>query len=1034
MQGTSKPKKLAVNNFFNQGFYVIIVSTYKFNAVKLLKHYITLTIALIAVFFCEAQTYNFEYYNVEEGLSQSKVNAIIQDSRGHLWLGTQGGGACKFDGLTFTQFKEKDGMSGDIITGISEDNKGNIWFTSTWGGVTKYNGRKFLNFTEKDGFVNGDNNNCVYTDKSGVVWIGNASGLTAYSNGTIKTFKQEKNELTSNKINCISECNSGNIWIGTAKGITIFMKTKKVFITKQNGLPFENVKWIKQDNQGNFYIGSDVGISKLLAGSIDESNNYEFLPTALGDLNINVTSILETKEKELWISTLDNGIYVINPNQEYYNITKKNGLTTNSIASLFQDRSGNIWIGTNGAGLIKYGNRAFTYFDQVNGLNNNSIFSIIEDNEKQIWVATGDEGIFKFDGNNSTQFNTTNGLPSNTVRSCVKDKTGALWFATRNGLVRLKGGSFRTFTTADGLPSNQTKTLLIDKDGNLWIGTEGKGLSMYDYQKFTNYTTDDGLPHGYVHSLFQDSKGNIWIGSGMGVSKLNNGKIHSYSGVKGFCNNYIGSITEDKFGQIWFGTDRCVMRYDGLDFKPITISDGLSSGVIYLLHADKNGHVWVGTNNGIDRISFDSYGQISTIKNYKSKQGFKGVECNSRAIYEDGNNNLWIGTVKGLVKYNPTQDKTNVFEPITHINNLKLFLDDVDWLSYSKELIPWNNLPKNLTLNHDNNHLTFEFSAINLILPEEVQYRFKLEPFDDKWYQTTNKTSATYSNLPAGNYIFKVIARNEDGVWNQEPATYSFSISSPWWKKWWAIILLATGIFYTIYRVASYKEKRQRLISQELEGKVKERTLLIETQRDEKEVLLKEIHHRVKNNMQVIISLLSIQSGYTKDEAALALFDEAKNRIRSMALIHEKMYQTGDLARIDFQDYIMALTNDLIETYAINTDIFLDIKIDKVKFGIDTLIPLGLLLNEIISNTLKYAFVNRDKGRITIHLSYDDSSSQYTLNIGDNGIGMPQELFEREEGTLGVELIKIFISQLDGEIERLEEEGTVFKILFTPRK
>ncbi len=979
------------------------------------------------------QTYNFEYYNVEEGLSQSQVNSIIQDSRGHLWIGTQGGGACKFDGLTFTQFKETDGMSGDIVTDISEDIEGNIWFTTTWGGTTKYNGRKFLNYTTKDGLSN-DRNNCIFTDKAGRVWIGNNNGLSVYNNGTIKNFTKENNDLNGTRVNCITEDNNGNTWIGTNEGVTIFLKDKKVFIDKQHGLISNNVLAIKQTSKGDFCIGTDKGLIILLSGSIDDSKNYEFIETPLGKLNIKITDLLETKENELWVSTSENGIYIIPSSGTYTHLTKKNGLPTNSISSLYQDRSGNIWIGSNGGGLIKYGNRAFTYFNEVDGLNNNGVFSIVEDDDNNIWISTGDEGVYKYNNYESVQYNKNNGLKSNTVRSSVKDKKGNIWFATLNGLTKYSKGTFKTYTTADGLASNETKVLLVDKKDNLWIGTNGGGLSVYNGVTFKNYTNKNGLPHNYVHSLFQDSKSNIWIGTGMGVVKYSNEKFHSYMGAKGFCNNYIGSITEDKFGHLWFGTDRCVVRYDGLDFKSIGIEDGLSSGVIYLLHADKNGHVWVGTNNGIDRITFDSYGQISTIKNYKSKQGFKGVECNSRAIYEDHNNNLWIGTVKGVVKYNPAEDKTNVFAPLTHINNIKLFFEDVDWLSYSRELYPWNNLPKNLILKHDNNHLTFEFSAINLILPEEVQYRFKLENFDDKWYQSTNKTSATYSNLPHGDYIFKVIARNEDGVWNQEPATYSFSISSPWWKEWWAIILFLIVIFYTIYKIASFKEKRQREISKELEIKVKERTSLIETQRDEKEILLKEIHHRVKNNMQVIISLLSIQSGYTKDEAALALFDEAKNRIRSMALIHEKMYQTGDLARIDFQDYIMALTNDLIETYAINTDIFIDIKIDKVKFGIDTLIPLGLLLNEVISNTLKYAFKNRDKGRVIIHLLFNEETNLYTLIVGDNGIGMPQEMFDAEEGSLGMELIKIFTTQLDGEIERLPDEGTVFKIVFAPRK
>lgn len=999
------------------------------------KHIVLLWIAFFFGTTMRAQTYNFEYYNVEEGLAQSKVNDIIQDSRGHLWIATHGGGACKFDGLNFTQFKENNGLSGDIVTGISEDKNGNIWFTSTWGGITKYNGRKLSVFTKKDGSINDDHNNTVFTDSQGRVWIGSNSGVSIYDNdGIFKHLTKEKSQLSGNIINYITEDSKNRIWIGSDNGITIKDGKNTIFIKKENGLISNQVTTIIEDEKGNFLIGTDVGLTTLIAGSIDNKLEFEFEKNSLSDLSVHITALLKTKEKETWIATFQNGIYVLEQNGRLYNITKKNGLTTNSISSLFQDRSGNMWIGTSGAGLVKYGNRAFTYFNQVEGLNNNSIFAITQDQDNNIWVGTGDEGVYKYIGQESFHYNTSNGLGGNQVRAAIRDKKGNIWFATNNGLSKYFNGSFTTYTTKNGLPGNEIKSLLIDTDGNLWIGTNGFGLSKYDYTKFENFTTEDGLSHNYIHSLFQDSKGAIWIGTGMGPCKYSNGKFQSYLGAKGFCNNYVGSITEDKFGNIWFGTDRCVVRYDGVDFKSITIHDGLSSGVIYLLHADKSGHIWIGTNNGIDRVSFDSYGQISSIKNYKSKQGFKGVECNSRAVYQDHNNNIWIGTVKGLVKYNPTQDKTNVFEPITHINNVKLFFEDVNWLSYSKNLFPWNNLPENLSLDHNSNHLTFEFSAINLILPEEVYYRFKLEPFDEKWYQTTEKTAATYSNLPPGSYTFKVIARNEDGVWNQEPATYSFTINSPWWKEWWVILLFTAFIFYVIYRLSSVREKRQKIISRELEEKVKERTTLIETQRDEKEVLLKEIHHRVKNNMQVIISLLSIQSGYTKDEAALALFDEAKNRIRSMALIHEKMYQTGDLAQIDFQDYIMALTNDLIETYSINTDIFLDIKIDRVKFGIDTLIPLGLLLNEIISNTLKYAFKDKSKGKITIQLNMNEENNTYKLLVGDNGIGMPREEFDKEEGSLGIELIKIFVTQLDGDIKRLDEEGTVFEINFIPRK
>ncbi len=697
------------------------------------------------------------------------------------------------------------------------------------------------------------------------------------------------------------------------------------------------------------------------------------------------------------------------------------------------DRSSNIWIGTDGAGLIKYGNKAFTYYSRIPGLNNLAVFCITQDPENNIWVGTHDEGVYKFNGTYSTQYTTKNGLGSNTVRSSVTDKKGNIWFATSKGLSKYKDGVFRTYTTSDGLPSNNIRSLLLDKNNNLWIGTAGAGLSKYNYTSFKNYSEKDGLAFNYIHSLFEDSKGNIWIGTGNGVTKYADNVFTSFKKSSGFCNLYIGSITEDKNGNIWFGTDRCAVKYDGLDFKTVTMEDGLSSGIIYLMHNDKKGNLWIGTNNGIDRVKFDSYGQISRIKNYKSKQGFKGVECNSRAIFEDNKNNLWIGTVKGVIKYDPTQDKTNVFEPNIHINNLKLFFEDVDWLNYSKKLIKWNNLPENLVLSYDNNHLTFEFSAINLTFPEDVHYRFKLTPFDNEWYSSTEKNVATYSNLPPGDYTFSVKARNEDGLWNQKAASYNFKITSPWFKEWWFVLCIIVLIFYIIYKISSFKEQQQVKISKDLEEKVKERTALIETQRDEKEVLLKEIHHRVKNNMQVIISLISIQSGYTQDKIALALFDEAKSRIRSMALIHEKMYQTGDLAYIDIQDYIMALTNDLIDTYAINCDIFLDIKIDKTKFAIDTLIPLGLLLNEIISNALKYGFVGTDKGKMVIHLQLDEKDNNFVLLVGDNGVGMPFGTLEKEDGTLGMELVKIFVTQLDGEIKRLEDKGTFYEIKFPPR-
>ncbi len=986
-------------------------------------------------FTCYAQTYNFINYNVAEGLSQSKVTAIIQDTRGYLWIGTTGGGICKFDGKTFTKYNEKDGLGGSIVSSIAEDKNQNLWITSSWGGVSKFNGRKFITFTTSDGLLD-NNNNVVFPDNDGNIWIGSPSGLSIYSNGIFRTISKKNNEFLGSSITFIKQDHNDAIWIGSKKGITIINKKDTFYISSKNGLPTTYITDFLEDDEGNYLFSTtNNGVLKLIKGSVAKHANYEFKNLIQKKIKLSITAIIEDNDKSIWIATKKNGIYCLKKDGSLTNITKKNGLEINNITKLFTDKAGNLWIGTNGAGLIKMGNTAFTYFDNIKGLNNPDIFSIVKDDNDNIWVSTAGEGVFKYDGKTSTQYKKNNGLASNIVSASIKDKKGNLWFATTNGLSRYKNGVFKTFTTKDGLPSNNTKSLLLDKAGNLWIGTYGKGLVKYNYATFITYNLEkNDLSNNLIHSLFQDSKGNIWIGTSNGINRYTNGIFYNYCGYTGICNPYISSIAEDKSGNIWFGTDRCAVRYDGVDFKPLTYKDGLSSDVIYLLYGSKRGKIWIGTNNGIDKISFNSYGIINEIKNYGLIEGFKGVECNSRAIYEDKIGNLWIGTVKGLIEYSPSKDKENVFEPIIHINKVRLFFEDVQWLKYTKNLSKWNNLPQNLVLDYDENHLTFDFSAINLTHPEYVQYSFKLENFDEDWYPSTSKTSATYSNLPPGNYTFKVKSRNNNQVWNQTPASFSFTIATPFWKRWWFLVLSIVFISYVIYKISAYREKHQILISKELEKKVTERTQLIETQRNEKEVLLKEIHHRVKNNMQVINSLLSIQSNYTLDTVALELFDEAKNRIRSMALIHEKMYQSGDLSQIYVQDYVVSLTNDLIATYAINCNIFLDLTIDNSKLGIDTLIPLGLLINEIISNSLKYAFKNAEKGIISIHLSIHKPKNNCTLIIGDNGIGMEKGTLLKEDGTsLGMELIKVFVEQLDGKITRLDKKGTFFKIEFTPR-
>ncbi|MFQ5335796.1 MAG: sensor histidine kinase, partial [Flavobacteriales bacterium] len=267
------------------------------------------------------------------------------------------------------------------------------------------------------------------------------------------------------------------------------------------------------------------------------------------------------------------------------------------------------------------------------------------------------------------------------------------------------------------------------------------------------------------------------------------------------------------------------------------------------------------------------------------------------------------------------------------------------------------------------------------------------------------------------------------GVFSKQPAVFKFSVLPPFWKTWWfflVVILMITSAIYFLIRLRTIRLHRNKQVLEEL---VSERTKELSEEKSKKDILLKEIHHRVKNNLQVINSLISLQSNYIEDEKALALFVECKDRIKSMALIHEKMYESTDLSNINLRDYITALANDLISTYGTNKFISLDLDISVDTLDVDTISPLGLLLSEILSNSLKHAFIGTDRGKIFIQFEQTEGS-KYKLVIGDNGIGMSGDKMPEQSRSLGMELIKSFVEQLDGTIERVRRPGTVYRIVF----
>ncbi len=994
-----------------------------------------LFIFLFLQFFCGksfSQLYNFQTYSLDEGLSQSEVNCIYEDSRGYLWVGTSGGGINRFDGKTFKPYEEKDGLCGQTIYAICEGKNKNIWIGSRFNSLCLFDGKKFHSFSEQDKskYLSGTIDFITIDDNDNTI-ISKGEEIVLYNGKHFENIYVKDDTLKHFKVNCLIKDKRNIIWIGTNHGLLV-LKNKTLLRIKDNtDIDNINITSIAEDPSGILWLVENK--NKFHKVKIIGPSHYQVKAQKADSINCPSDAIINSihfdQQNQLWIGTENFGVFKLR-NNSTINFNQTNGLPVDHVNCIFEDAAGNIWIGTSGGGIVKFTNQSFTYYDNIIGLNQKDIFAINADKVGNIWIGTSLHGVYKYDGKTSV-LQQSPFFQGNEVRCIFTDSKGTVWFGTTEGIVQYKSNTFSFYKEKN---IKNVRVIFEDNSGKIYIGTRGSYAYLDDGKKIKQIKKEEGLFNENIYSFTQDKNGNIWFGSANGVYIFNGEKVIKHI-IDGLCNSYIGSMTKDKFENIWVGTDNCVGFYDGTKFKNITTADGLASGTVYLMNTDTYGNIWVGTNKGIDKISLNERGEISTIRNYGKVEGFKGIECNSRSTCVDENGNLWFGTIKGAIKFSPKEELFRSREtPKVQITDVKLFYENIDWKKYADSLSHWTQIPINPVLSHNQNHITFYFNAISKSFPDDIHYSFKLDGFDKDWSPYNEISSATYSNLPPGNYHFIVRAENKDGISAESPTVVEFTIKPPFWTTWWFVLLSLIIFIGVIYLYNEFRKRKHVLQKERLEKIIKERTSEIIKKRDENEILLKEVHHRVKNNLQIINSLINIQSDYINEPKATELFREIRNRIRTISLVHEKLYKSEDYGNINVKEYINMLVENLIDTYSFDKKIDLKLNLEVQYFNLNTIIPLGLLLNEVISNSFKYAFNEIDNGMIEIELYQSSATENYTMIVGDNGKGFDDKFFDNETPTLGLELVKILASQLNGTIEKVQKSGTYYLLKFKPLK
>lgn len=935
---------------------------------------------MLSSYALRCQQFNFHNYSVKDGVAQSQVYSLLQDTRGYLWMGTRGGGITRYDGAEFKTFTVKDGLINNYVFCIREDARHNLWI-GTNNGLSHFNGIVFKNFP-----IAGDSAQVwvqeIDFDKSGRLWLATNIGVLLFDPqaeaGKNFTNVTRKLGLKSEVVNALCADSKGNIWYGTGKGLGRISAGRNPFDHVSYPGMNNSITTIREDRQGSMWIGT-YGDGLYIY-------NWKKFARIDPDLELYLQTVLDIyfdNRGNAWLATLTGGVCEYNmQNKTFAWLRESEGLSNNHVRTITQDNSGNYWFGTSGGGVCNYFGKQFTQYDKAGGqLAGNYIYSIYRNSKNNLWVGTSDKGVSIFDSARS--YNASNGFADVKVRSICEDSKGNMYLGTDGqGLYVYDGISF---SLVSGLERKYIRALVRDKDGNIWAATAGTGLFKIMLSdagaKLLNFTTKDGLLHDRLTCLAYDKLGRIWYGTeNNGIGLVENDKVQRlfFSVKDGLPANSIRCLAEDKGGFLWAGTAgsgiASLPLYQG-DYKirSYNHTNGLTSSNIYLLTADNGNNLFVGTETGLDHITFDKDRRIVDLKHYSKGEGFTGIETCQNATWNEADGTIWFGTINGLSKYNPANLVKNNNPPITTISDIQLRYKPISETEYRSLAGDWNTIAK-LELPYGEDHITFTFQGINFSNPEAVRYQWKLDGADREWSPPGKQRNITYQNLGAGHYTFMVRACNEDGVWNPVPASFSFVIATPLWQKWWFITLMAVLGIASLFAFLKWRENQIRAAAQEQQKKL---------QLEKEVVELEQKALRLQMNPHFIFNALnSIQSQIGTDNEQTARYYLAK-----FSRLMRQILDNSRNATITLEEEVNTLENYLLIEKFCNGDRF-DYKItleeslekDYVK------IP-PMLLQPFVENAIKHGLKYVDGKRGLIEVSFREKNSVLECAVTDNGIG-----------------------------------------------
>ncbi len=920
--------------------------TFHFSYIKI---YLFLIFAFIfSNLYSQTKRIKFQRISFEQGLSESYVKSIIQDKKGFIWFATLDG-LNKYDGYKIRIYRNKvhDSTSiSDNDVNILYESDGILWAGTNNQGICRYDALrdKFHTYKTNAGLTN--NKITAISGKNEILWVGTANGLNKLNTqtGKIQNFKhsETENSLLSNKITALLQISDEILWIGTDKGLSQFnFKTEKFthFIISE-------ITTLFLDKENFLWVGTKQGLAKLDSQKNSFTNFRNDLKNAETIANNWVTGIIEDAEGFIWVSTNGGGLNKLDKKTGLFqrfetDPSDETGLKTNNILTLYQDATSILWVGTAYKGVYKW-NRAAENLDLFRhnpyvtwSLSSDQVRTIYEDREGTIWIGTVEGGLNQWNKNenkfihykHSNSDATT--LSHNHIRAIFEDSKGNFWVGTHEGgLNKLdkKTGKAKRYL-ADGklnsISHNSVWKIYEDKKQNLWICTNGGGLNLFDYktETFSAFRTDStsktSISDDRVTTVFQDSKGILWVGTfGGGLNAFDYEKKtfthykNDKNNPKSISDNRIYCIMEDKNDTLWIGTKGGLNKFDrnSQTFSHYTEENDFPNNVMMGILEDEQGCLWVSTNNGLARFNK----KTGKVRSYSVRDGLQSNEFLVGSYCRAKNGEMFFGGVDGFNVFYPSKIKENTNKPLVVITGFQISNEFVEFDTVIAE-------KKHIELEYWQRDLSFDFVALDYIFSEKNQYKYKLEGYDKKWTFAKNRRAASYTNLPPGNYVFKVIGSNNDEVWNDKATEIKIVIvPAIWQRKWFIPALVGLGVLIII-SVLLLRMKRIREQNEKLEKLVQIRTAEVVKQKEEIEVHLKAIELKnveIEKKNEVLEEQKSlIQAHLTEIEAKnIELAHQKKEIIDSIHYARRIQTATlrNPLANRDVEHFVLFRPKDIV--------------------------------------------------------------------------------------------------------------------------